>query len=335
MIIRPLVVAFLISLVSVASAAPRRGGSERGPRRGLIHPLLDVDPDVEFKELRPFQYKLVRQIEVLKSSGTIKEAAFYFRDLDNGLMMGYGETTPFRPASLLKVPLMFAVFKAAEKNPAMLDRKVPALPPYEFFTTQHFPPAHPVAPGREYTIRELLRAMIVESDNSAMRTLIGTLTNEEYLAIFTDMGLRIPNVRDLDDPVTVREYSAFFRILYNASYLNRDSSQAGLELLAASDFKSALTAGTPPGTVVAHKFGERREADGNYSFHDCGIVYHPKTPYLLCVMTVGPDIDKLDDAIASLSAVAYREVDASSRANDDLVPSRDGRKPGAAPSRNR
>lgn len=325
----------MIPLVSVAYAAEPASKGQRGPRRGLIHPLLDVNPELEFKELRPFQYKLVREIEVLKSSGTIKDAAFYFRDLDNGLTMGYGETTPFRPASLLKVPLMFAVLKAAERNPALLDAKVPALAPYDFFTSQHFPPAHPVTVGRDYSIRELLRAMIVESDNSAMRTLIGTLTNAEYLEIFTDMGLSIPNVRDLDDPVTVREYSSFFRILYNASYLNRDSSQTGLELLAASDFKSALNAGTPAGTVVAHKFGERREADGSYSFHDCGIVYHPETPYLLCVMTRGPDIDKLDDAIASLSRIAYREVDAASKRGGDLVPSKDGRHPSPAPSRDR
>lgn len=333
-----LIVAFIISLASSirAAPAPEPAGprSDRSPRRGLIHPLLDVDPNREFQELRPFQHRMAGEIERLRKEGSLSAASYYFRDLDNGPLMGQGENTPFKAASLLKVPVMFAVLKAAEKNPAFLDQKIAALP-YPDSREQYFKPLKPVSPGRLYTVRELLGTMIGGSDNAAAFTLTRTLRNEQYLEVFSELGLSIPNVRDLDDPVTVREYASFFRILYNASYLGRDQSQLALELLAAAEFKHGLVAGVPAGVTVAHKFGETVGEDGLRQLHDCGIIYHETHPYLLCLMTRGNELERLAGALASLSNLAYREVDASARRKRDLVPSPHGRQSSAAPSRDR
>jgi hypothetical protein len=43
-------------------------------------------------------------------------------------------------------------------------------------------------------------------------------------------------------------------------------------------------------------------------FHDCGIVYYPKHPYLLCVMTQGQDPETLENAIAEISKFTYTQV---------------------------
>ena len=42
--------------------------------------------------------------------------------------------------------------------------------------------------------------------------------------------------------------------------------------------------------------------------HDCGIVYYPKHPYLLCVMTRGDSFEYLDDTIRDISHLVYQEV---------------------------
>ncbi|MBI4062199.1 MAG: serine hydrolase [Elusimicrobia bacterium] len=328
-------VILMFSLTAAASAAaPRDAGGQRGPRRGLIHPLLDVDPNREFSELRPFHHKMLQEIERQKKSGAITSASFYFRDLDNGPVISQDEHTPFKAASLLKVPVMFAVLKAAEKNPAILDRRIPALP-LVTNRDQHFKTMRPVTAGQEYSVLELLRAMISGSDNGAVRALVNTLNRDQYLSVFTDLGLRIPNVRDLDNSVTVKEYGTFFRILYNASYLGREQSQLALEMLANSEFKRGLAAGVPLGVTIAHKFGETTDADGQRLLHDCGIVYHETRPYLLCLMTRGEDFDRLAGAIAALSNLAYREVDASARRERNPEPSLEGEKagPGSSPDR--
>jgi beta-lactamase class A len=80
-----------------------------------------------------------------------------------------------------------------------------------------------------------------------------------------------------------------------------------LALLAASEFKGALAAGVPDGIRVAHKYGVHNLTNDRL-FHDCGIVYHPLRPYMLCVMTRGNDLDSNIRFIADVSKRVYEQV---------------------------
>lgn len=281
------------------------GKERRAPRRGLIHPLLDTE-DFEFKEVKPFRHRLEQLRARLIKEKKITSMAVYFRDLDNGLAFGLDQQTPFQPASLLKLPVMMSFLKKHENDPSLLARRVALNPgkPGELVPT--FPPSTTLVAGQEYTIDELLKAMIARSDNDALNTLLGALSEPDYLRVYEDLGLRIPNVRDIEDPVTVREYATFFRILYNASYLTKDLSQKALEYLAQSEFDKGLKAGVPSALTVAHKFGESgRSSNPVRQLHDCGIVYHPEKPYVLCVMTRGTDMMAMLGAIRETSALVY------------------------------
>ena len=110
--------------------------------------------------------------------------------------------------------------------------------------------------------------------------------------------------------LSAENYASFFRVLFNASYLSRSLSEKALSLLAQSDFKDGLVAGVPPGIKVAHKFGFRITGiNGEIKqLHDCGIIYYPRHPYLLCIMTSGKSYEYLDDAIKELSRVVYQEI---------------------------
>lgn len=71
-----------------------------------------------------------------------------------------------------------------------------------------------------------------------------------------------------------------------------------------------IPSGVPAGTTVAHKFGERVDsATGEMPLHDGGIIYHPRTPYVVCVMTRGHRLDALLKTIRSASALVHAEVD--------------------------
>lgn len=326
---------FMLLVVSLPMTAASHSSTDeplkiqRGPRRGLIHPLLDTK-DVEFKELKPFEYRLAQLRDRLKAEKKITMMAIYFRDLDNGMAFGVDgqekfqvanlqlpamHELTFQPASLLKLPIMMAILHKHENDPLLLSRGIALKPtkPGEVVTT--FPPSKVLVPGREYPLDELLRAMIARSDNDALNTLLSTLSEADYLRVYEDFGLRIPNVRDTNDPVTVREYATFFRILYNASYLTKEMSQKALEYLADSEFDLGLEAGIPKGLTIAHKFGESgRVGSSERQLHDCGIIYHPFKPYILCVMTRGADMKTQAAAIAEVSRLVYGEVDSSSKA---------------------
>lgn len=100
-----------------------------------------------------------------------------------------------------------------------------------------------------------------------------------------------------------------FRGIYNGSLLNKENSNKVLEWLSQSKFKDGLVAGVPGSVMIAHKFGERLLEDNTKQLHDCGIVYYPDNPYLLCVMTHGNDYEKLEKVIQDISKMVYTEVD--------------------------
>src|SRR5690606_549510 len=111
------------------------------------------------------------------------------------------------------------------------------------------------------------------------------------------------------DILSVKDYSAFFRILYNATYLSKEMSEKALSIMARSDFDIGITAGVPNNIHVSNKFGERGFVNHyEKQFHDCGIVYYPGSPYLLCVMTKGSNFETQIKIIAEVSALVYKNV---------------------------
>jgi beta-lactamase class A len=234
--------------------------------------------------------------------------AVYFRDLENGPGFSIHEDALFSPASMLKLPMLISILKESEHNPSLLSQQITLAEIPDIDSPAVFP-APPLEVHRPYTVEELLRAMIIHSDNVSLFVLGALLQQlyptEDLLAdTLTEMGIA-KSEQTVEDFLTVKRYSSFYRALYNASFLSKEKSQAALNMLSATTFKEGIMAGLPQGTVVAHKFGER---DGK-QLHDCGIVYHPRTPYLLCIMTKGSSIPALLDIIRTLSHDVYAEVD--------------------------
>lgn len=69
-------------------------------------------------------------------------------------------------------------------------------------------------------------------------------------------------------------------------------------------------AGVPQNIRIAHKFGYRILSDKESQLHDCGIVYHPATSYVLCVMTSGRDLGAEESSIAEISRLVFDRVSA-------------------------
>jgi beta-lactamase class A len=107
--------------------------------------------------------------------------------------------------------------------------------------------------------------------------------------------------------VSISSYAKLYAILYNTGYLSKDMSQFGLQLLSEAAFRQGITAGVPKDVRVAHKFGFA-VINGEGQLHDCGIVYHPKMAYTLCIMTTGLDQNKQNAAITELSHMVYDSV---------------------------
>ncbi len=276
----------------------------------FINPLLacNAPEKKDSSELESLKIIVQKIINQKKASGAITNASIYFRDPITGRWAGINSNEKFIPASLLKVPLMIAYFKLAETKPDILSRQILYQNKNNNNELENINPSHAIKPGTAYAVSELIRSMIVDSDNNAVQLLVNNI-NEDYVhEVFSDIGIPFTSLNDIYYGITAKEYSMFFRILYNATYLNRDMSEQALGLLSKATFKDGLAAGIPDKTLIVHKFGER-SLPQNISIikelHDCGIIYAPKHPYLLCVMTQGPTFAELQNTIKDISAAVY------------------------------
>lgn len=275
-------------------------------QKRLTNPLLAY---VKFKELKSFKRTVEGYCAAQKKEGAADQISFYFRSLADGIWFGVDSNERFSPASLLKVPVMMAVYKAAERDPTILKNELPyALSPTSM--PQTIRGREVMVPGRRYTVEELTAYMIRSSDNSAADILWDWLGEKQVMQVFEDLGMYWEGVSPAEDFLSLRDYVRLLRVLYNASYLNEAYSEKALRLLVNAEFSSGLVAGVPPGVPVAHKFGERTFKDkGVHQLHDCGIVYYPNGAYLIGVMTRGKDLAQLTKVIRGLSALVYQEVD--------------------------
>lgn len=277
-------------------------------------PLLDVELPEGMKDRYapiPFKKKIEEYIQAQVKAGTVRNVSVYYRDLGDGSWFGINETREFNAASMMKVSVMVAWLKRAEKNPQLLGQKFVYDGKINYASMQSIKPLKTIVAGKPYTVDELLHYMLNYSDNNATYLLFNELQPDELNSVLDGMDIS-NHMYDGGNYLTVHGYSGFFRILYNASFLNHEMSEKALQLLSLQDFPQGIVAGVPKGTVVAAKFGEYELGSQNVDgqLHEFGIIYHPKGAYILGIMTEGRDAARQAEVIRTVSSIIYAEVDA-------------------------
>ncbi len=249
-------------------------------------------------------------------SPELQIASVDFRDINESAGFVVNPTEMYTPASLNKVPVMMAYYKLAESDPTILSHTLYYSGEKDSNSVEEIKSPVQLTPGKSYPIGTLIEHMIRYSDNNAADLLNQYLKDSNHLstyaAVFGDLGVDPQVLTAYTDNMTVQNYSMFLRALYNATYLARDGSEAALALLSKSDFAAGIESGVPNSVTVAQKFGEVRMTDAQGTFlgkeiHNCGIVYYPLHPYLLCIMTKNTtdDIATVENDIAQISRIVY------------------------------
>lgn len=213
-------------------------------------------------------------------------------DLDTEWEISFNKDTLIPSASLIKVPIMLACFYAAEDGKINLGDEV------------HIKPSEVVAGSKElgnkasssvFTVEELLRPMITESDNTAANALIDLLGFDASNEYFKKMGLKNTNIarKMLDfekrkegeeNYTTAQDMAYLLEGLYHESILNKDVSRKCMVLLGQQKINDRIPRKLPRGTFVAHKTGLEK-----YVCHDAGIVFTDKGNFLICILTKHSD----------------------------------------------
>lgn len=282
----------------------------------FINPLLGCTVNSDKNEFVPLKSQINALINAKIMNGDAKSVSIYF-DTRDGRWFGINTDEAYSPASMMKVPEMIAVLKKSESSPELLKKEILYDGSFDLNGLEFFKPKEKILPHHRYTVDELLHYMMVYSDNNAVPLLDTVITDNDFRQTISDLGVFLPPAGSPspNDFVSVKAYSNFFRVLYNASYLNRDNSEKALKFLTEPDFPSGIEAGLPKGTINATKFGERNYDQSNPNFskelHDCGIIYSPHQNYLMCIMTKGDDFIRLAATIRDITKSVYDYINSN------------------------
>lgn len=253
----------------------------------------------EIKERKIFLESKRREWQILKD--TIEEKAAHFngtvgiviKDFNTGWEMDYNKDALFPSASLVKVPIMFSCFYAAQEGKIGLkdivtlksSDRVPGSKVLEDYPT-----------GSKFTVEELFCPMITESDNSSANVLIDFMGFDTLNGYFKKMGLEKTNIarkmmdfekrkEGKENYTNAGEMAFLLEKIYRKEFINKEVSEKCQELLEEQKINDRIPRELPKDIIsIAHKTGLE-----NHICHDVGIVFTKKGNFLICVLVKHED----------------------------------------------
>jgi beta-lactamase class A len=239
----------------------------------------------------------------------------YYRDLSTDDSLLLNPDLRFHAASTMKVPVMVQVFRDAEAGRLRLDslitvenrfRSIADTSTFSLDRADDSDSSLYLRIGRAVRIRELVELMITVSSNLATNNLVARVGVERIQATLHELGadslIVLRGVEDgaafragINNTTTARALGTLLRAIVDARAASPLDCAAMLDVLLDQRFRSAIPAGLPRRTRVAHKTGWLQGQE-----HDAAIVYvrgHPR--YVLVVLTRG-----LDDRAAAAHLIA-------------------------------
>jgi beta-lactamase class A len=245
--------------------------------------------------------------QYLDSTGV--KYSFYFEYLFTGSNIRYGEDNQLIGASLMKIPVVMDLYKAAELGKIDLNQSV-TVKAEDISQDTQFGNISKLKVGDTITLREAAKIALTESDNTTAQLVYNNtleLLPPEYQSV-NNLDIET-NLGDSDQGklslISARSYSSFLKCLYFSCFLSPEHSQEILNELKNHNQvdEQRIKAGLPDNIEITQKIG----SFSNITQSDCGIVYVPNRRYLLCVM-LDEEADKANQHIKDLSKKVYDYV---------------------------
>ena len=219
--------------------------------------------------------------------------------LENGYSYGVNDKEEFTAASLIKLPVMAAMFAESEKGTINLDEKY-TLQASDKVGGSGSLYGKPV--GYEITYRNILALMGKQSDNTAFRIARNTLGDAKVNEYMKKYGMTHTSLEE--NTTTPEDIAQFYEGLWTNNIISKKHRDELIDNLTDTIYEAWLAAGIPTGTKIAHKFG--REV---HVINDAGIVF-AKEPFVIVVMSKGI-VDQEGDTVFPELGRSIFEVESS------------------------
>lgn len=231
--------------------------------------------------------------------------SFYFEYLPTGTSIGVNEKEEFYAASLFKLPVIMSYFRQQER---LKERTDPTLTVSEEDLDKEFGDLWRKGAGYRIKMSDAIKLAITDSDNTAIRLVVPQITEDDFEHVYQALDIDLRR-DDGGARLTTKGYTSILKALYFSSVLEKADSQSILDLLTKTKFVDKLPAGVPKNIAVAHKIGVYNKDGENEAYMDCGIVYIPNRPYVLCMLSIS-DEDIARERMKLISKKIYDYVSA-------------------------
>lgn len=274
------ILAFIVGGIVLTTSADEEASRERAKypflASRLFGPLHD-DMIINFTMLREVMNKRYGEQKV--------PVGVYFEYLPTGASIGVNDQLQVEIGSLSKVPAVMGIYKQLEEGSMTPNTQLTI---GKNDVDNRFGDLWEKGEGAVVSVHDAINYTLKKSDNTAANTLTSALPQGELQAVFDELDL--PRTRTGPFPVmSPKSYASVFRSLFLSAYLTNNSSNEILEKLTQTEFSDKLPSGVPSDVPVAHKIGVFRIKDTQDIYSDCGIVYEPNRPYILCVMAAADE----------------------------------------------
>lgn len=212
------------------------------------------------------------------------------KNMPDGDDFALNEKTVFPAASLIKLFILWELFRQVESRQIHLDNRMTLGAGQKVGGFGILKELHD---GLDLTVLDLAKLMIILSDNVATNILIERLGMAKINAAIAGLGARDTKLqrkmmdqeakeRGLDNFTSVHDVTLLLDSLVTTGTLSLgpESVTGFIDILKGQQCNNKIPLLLPPGTVLAHKTGDLPGIE-----HDAGILFTSRGPVIIVVMT--------------------------------------------------
>jgi len=262
----------------------------------LVAPRLDVHPGaLNTGPAYGADELMQRMMEVVADDPDTY--AFYVKDMRTGRTVFHNADRVFYSASMFKLWVMLEVYWQESLGLFGWDDELIITPYYDTFGLS----PRETKLCQVITVREAVRYMMTYSDNAAAVLLQDLVGAPNINATLESLGLVGSQVTE-DLPLMAIDLGLMFEAMAKGELISPEASQSMIYVLTHDIFDNGASEGLPEDVAFARKTGNWSNA-----VHEGGIVFEPKGPYVLVLLSEGGSRPVLTE----LSRVAWEYFEGS------------------------
>lgn len=249
---------------------------------------------------------LENNLKFLASAHPSLKPSIYVWDYESGKHADINSQDVYPAASIIKIPVLIQLFKSVEAGMLKLDDKIAMT---DFYKSEGSGSLQFKGSNAVYTVDDLARVMITESDNSAtnmLMTATGGMNGmnqslRKWGMVNTRLNDWLPDLKGTN-VTTSKEMATLLYNIDNPNFLTLNSREKMVDYMSHVHNNRLVQAGLPSDAIFIHKTGDIGKMLG-----DAGIVYTPNGKKYIVVMLVNRPYNSPEgkDFIVSASSIVY------------------------------